>query len=324
MSVTVPTNAEFTALKTSVTALQAQVAGDETRLTSVESALQLLTARVVALEAVPPPAPPPAPPPSGTPPLIFSSDWASGVVKDTWDTYDEFNNGSGVILAHVLPGFGPGGANALQVKQAGDPPGYAVNLQKAGILAPGQDFWVRYYFRTDDTSGAGDHCTTCNFYQYDNLTFLRKMGGPTSWRYITSCYGVPISPPQNANYPVGHWSLRDRLQNGIWYRLEDGVHWIDGTHIQVHKRVYDLNGTLLYGDADFQQQDYGQSGNLSFGGRADWTLASFYAAGYSFGVHPLALADFAIGNNGQQGATATGLSWYYAKVGISTVGWVGV
>jgi len=107
----------------------------------------------------------------------------------------------------------------------------------------------------------------------------------------------------------------------VWYRFEYWVHFVDATHVQVHARVYDASGALLYGDADFRQSDYNNT--PAWNGSSTWTLASFAAAGYSIPVDPVKLANFAVGNNGQLDAVDTGLSWYFAGVAISASGWVG-
>jgi hypothetical protein len=337
MPATVALTTELNALSAKVTTLATQLATLQTTVTGLAAQLgvdEQALAKLVAAQPPPVVLPPPPPP---APDLVFRSDWpvqgigvpgpfgASGPPKDTWDTYDEFNGGSGVALMSVVPG-GPAGENALKVLQAGDPPGYAANVRKFTICTPGQDFWTRFYFNTVDTSGAGDHIVTCELYHYQNLTYLRKMGGPTSFQPIMSLF----MDEAHYLYPIGHWMLKDRLANGRWWRFEHWVHWTDGTHIQVHPRIYDDTGALLYQDADYQQSDFGQSANLSWNGRSDWTLASYYAIprqadgrGQDFQVTPQYLTEFGLGNNGQQGATATGLSWSFARVAVSTTGWVG-
>jgi hypothetical protein len=270
----------------------------------------VVTARTTA--PIPPPPPPPPPAPGG---LLFASDWASGTPKDTWDTIDEFNGGLPVYLLSVAPSFGPGGRNALKVLQRGST--FAANLRKMRIITPGQDYYVRFYFRSDDTSSAGDHIATCELYNYANLTYIRKSGGAADWQHVMSFYGCGYV------YPIGHWYLKNKLANGTWYRLEYFVHWTSPTTVQVHPRVYTEAGVLLYQDADYQQSDFGASGSLSYLGRADWTLESYYAAGYDFCVLPQYLTEFGVGNNGQAGAADTGLSWYFAGVEIRSDRWVG-
>jgi hypothetical protein len=76
----------------------------------------------------------------------------------------------------------------------------------------------------------------------------------------------------------------------------------------------------MYDDAGYQQSDLGST---SWNGKSDWTLASYYAAGYNFCVDPTYMQTFGVGNNGQQGAIDTGLPWYYAGIQIRTDHWVG-
>lgn len=315
---TTPSELEATriTLQTNLESLRGRLSTQEVLNDTQGTLISSLQSRIAELAAliVPPIIPPvvvPPPPPSPTG-LLFKSDWVSGSPKDNWDTYDEF--GAGGLLS-VVPGFGPGGRSALRVLQRG--PSYAANLRKMGIITPGQDYYVSFYFRTDDTSSSGDHIATCELYTYGNLTYLRKNGGPVDWRHTVSMYGCGFV------YPIGHWHLRNRLANLKWYRLAFFVHWTSPTSVQVHPRVYDENNVLLYQDSDYWQEDYQASGALSFKGKNDWTLESYYGAGYSFCVRPQYLTEFGVGNNGQTGAVSTGLPWYFAGVEIRNDTWPG-
>jgi hypothetical protein len=110
------------------------------------------------------------------------------------------------------------------------------------------------------------------------------------------------------------------LTNGQWYRFEYHVDFSDATHVRVHPRVYQADGTLIASDANFRQSDYGEA---SWNGRSDWTLASYYAAGHSFCVNPAWVNELGLGNNGQQGAADTGRYWYFSGVQIRTDTWPG-
>jgi len=251
--------------------------------------------------------------------VVFESNWSTdtGTARNAvtdggrWKKYWEFNNGTGVQLLSVVPG-GPGGRNALQVLQRG--PTYAANVQQNNVVPPSRGFYVRFYMRNDDTSAAGDHVVTVDTWQYANLTFMRKWGVDNGWQFVMSVYGCGFT------YPIGHWGPSVTLSRGAWYRFEYFVDFVDRTHVQVHPRVYDASGTQILGDADFRQSDWG---GASWGGRSDWTLASYYAAGHSFCVDPAALRHFGLGNNGQQGAVDTALPWYFAGVQIRTDWWPG-
>jgi hypothetical protein len=250
---------------------------------------------------------------------VFTSNWdtASGTsttaVTDggRWPNYWEWNGSSNVQLLSVVP-EGVNGHNALRVQQRGST--YAANLQVDNLLPQSRDYYLRYYMKNDDTSGAGDHVFTADTWQYWNLTYMRKESGPVSWKFVTSLYGCGYT------YPIGHWAPALRLLNGQWYRFEYYVRYVDATHVQVRPRVYDANGVLILSDADFLQSDIGSA---TWNGRNDWTLASYYAAGHSFCVDPGWMNDFGLGNNGQQGASDTGQYWYFSAVEIRTDRWPG-
>jgi Big-like domain-containing protein len=254
------------------------------------------------------------------PGIVFESSWdtaiglAANAVKDggKWPNYWEFNGGSSVQLLSVVSG-GVSGHNALRVQQRGS--SFAANLQIDNFIAPSTDYYLRYYMKNDDTSSAGDHIVTVDTYQYPNLTFMRKYGGGSSFRAVMSLYGCGYT------YPIGHWTAAQQLSNGQWYRFEYFVHFVDATHVQVHPRVYNAAGTLIMSDAEFQQSDYRAGG--SWNGRDDWTLASYYAGGYSFCVDPAWTNDFGLGNNGQQGAADTGQYWYFSGVQLRSDTWPG-
>ena len=256
--------------------------------------------------------------------VVFQSDWSTdtgssrNAVRDggSWKNYWEFNNGKPGQLLSVVPGASvnaPGGRNALKVVQRGTS-GYAANVQQDNVVRPSTDFYVRFYMRNDDTSAAGDHVVTVDTWKYANLTFMRKSSSSTGWQFVISMYGCGYT------YPIGHWGPDLTLSRGVWYRFEYGVNFVDGTHIQVHARVYDASGVQILGDADFRQTNYGGE---KWNGRSDWTLASYYAAGYNFCVNPEALTHFGMGNNGQTESMDTGLAWYFTRVQIRTDWWPG-
>jgi len=206
----------------------------------------------------------------------------------------------------------PGGRNALKVLQRGST--LAANLQQANILPATTDYYLRYFMRNDDTSPAGDHVVTVDTWQYGNLLYTRKYSSAAGWTFTMGVYGCGYV------YPIGYWTPPVTLSHGVWYRFEYYVHWVDATHIQVHPRLYDAAGNLMYDDSGYQQSD---PGSASWNGKSDWTLASYYAAGNNFCVDPTYMTTFGVGNNGQQGAVDTGLPWYYAGIQIRTDHWVG-
>jgi len=251
--------------------------------------------------------------------IVFQSDWsttgtAASAVTDggRWGSYSEFNNGTSVQLLSVVSG-GPGGRNALQVLERGST--YAAEVEQDAILPPSTDYYVRFYMRNDDTSPAEDHAVEPGLFSdsWSSLIYIRKSSSASGWQNVVATI--------NAGYPINFWNTGATLAHGVWYRFEYYIHYVDATHVQVHPRVYDASGTLLWSDADFKQADYGAT--TPWNGSDTWTLASYYAAGYSFPVDPTKLINFAMGNNGQAGAVDTGLAWYFAGVIIRTDQWPG-
>jgi hypothetical protein len=283
---------------------------------AVFGALSNVASGTTAAAPVPTPTPAPTPSPSG---VVFQSDWpvagtASSAVSDggKWDSYWEFNNGTTVQLLSVVSGVGtPGGRNALKVVQRGST--YAAAVQKNALVPVSTDYYVRFYIRNDDTSGAGDHTAVTDIYSYANLIYVRKYSGATNWVFDIGMYGCGYT------YPIDYWRPAP-LAHGVWYRLEYHVHFVDPTHIQLQPRLYDAVGSLLADGTAFYQSDVGTA---VWNGRSNWTLADYYAAGYTHCVVPTSLQSFSVGNNGQASATDTGLSWYFAGVVIRTDTWGG-
>jgi len=253
-------------------------------------------------------------PPGG---VVFESDWSTALGNDPvsalrdggrWSW--EADWGGGKIMS-VVSG-GPGGHNALRVVQRGEL--FAAFIGKDNLVPPSTDYYVRYYMRNDDTSPSGDHVVVPDYQAYPNLTYMRKYSSSTGWRFVISMYGCSFI------YPISHIGPTVELAHGVWYRIEYYVHFVNPTQIQVHVRVYDAAGVQVLGDADFRQEDYG---NTVWNGRSDWTLASLYATGFSYCTNPVALTSFAMGNNSNQGAVDTGLPWYFANLQVRTDRWPG-
>lgn len=279
----------------------------------------------------PTPTPTPTPSPTPTPPgaILFQSNWdAATGTSDTalrdggkWSWSADFGGGQllSVVPSSQAPG-GPATTNVLKVLQKGST--YAANVQVNDFVPATTDYYLRYYMRNDDTSSAGDHIVTVDTYSYDNLTFMRKVGGSSNYKMYVSVYGCGYV------YPIGYWSPATNLNNNTWYRFEYFIHYVDGTHIQVHPRVYDMTGNLILSDVNFLQSDPGAQ---VWNGSSNWNLSSYYAAGYNFCVNPNGRADagghtmqnFGLGNNGQQGAANTGLPWYFAGIQMRTDTWPG-
>src|SRR5262249_8191702 len=148
------------------------------------------------------------------------------------------------------------------------------------------NYYVRFYMKNDDTSAAGDHIVTPDIYQYENLIYMRKRGTSRDWSFVIGAFGCGYT------YPVGYWAPKASLEFGRWYRFEDYVHYTNANHIQVHPRVYDASGKLLFSEGAFVQSD---PGSASWNGRRNWTLASYYAAGHDFCVDPTFMNTFGVG-----------------------------
>jgi hypothetical protein len=185
--------------------------------------------------------------------------------------------------------------------------------------------------------------------QYLDLTYLNKKEGLTGWGFKLVIGGNAIDG-HGGLYPIYNWYLVNQnaspLSYDTWYRLEYQVHFTSANHIQVHPRVYNAAGALLYQDADFIQSDPGGNCLVTppdrncYGGYSDWTLATWYSRANpvtgiptygDFQVNrqpdPLqagtTLQTLVMGNNGAQYANNTGLFWYYAAVKICADTWCG-
>src|SRR5206468_4182372 len=108
----------------------------------------------------------------------------------------------------------------------------------------------------DDTSSSGDHTVMSEFEGNgaNDISYVRKDAGASDWGLQNWLFEAPSQP-----YPLFRWKLSSRLTNGQWYRIEYKVHFTDSTHIQPSIRIYNASGTLLYTDADIQQEDYGSA-----------------------------------------------------------------
>jgi hypothetical protein len=264
--------------------------------------------------------------------VVFESDWTTAIGSDSsavmdggrWNDWWAFGTdpaGPGGVLSVVPEGLD--GRNVLRVQQRGAEE--AASLQLDDFIPQRSDFYLRFYLRNDDTSRTGDDVVTVNIWGSHNLVYLRKASSARGWNFLVAMSGCADY------YPVGHWGPAPEqlpegdgepqlLARGEWYRFEYYVHFTSTNHIQIHPRVYDASGALLFADADFRQND---PGSATWNGRSDWTLASYYAAGYDLCVDPTFVNDLAMGNPGQLGAVDTGLSWYFTGVQIRTDGWPG-
>jgi uncharacterized protein YjdB len=271
------------------------------------------------------------PPPTGGG-VVFSSDWSSSSLGSSnaaiteggrWNQRycDMFPD-----LMHVVASETPPGTpltRSLRLQQRATQC-RAVEVKNA--IPRSTSYFVRYYFRNDDTSSAPDHIVTTNTMGYTQLTFLGKQSSSSGYQYFLILQGG------GRTYPVNWWYIYDRatrqrvrLPLGQWYRFEFHVEYVDPVgqpdRFRIWPRVYDAAGTLLYDHNDFFMND---AWSATYEGRNDWSLASWYASGRTMIFDDLERArHFGLGNNGPGGATDTGLYWYFAGVEIRTDRWPG-
>jgi hypothetical protein len=292
--------------------------------------------------------------------VLFESSWTTALgatdaaIRDVnapygpWDAWED----GGLHLLSVVSGGPPGYANALQVQQESGPPvgppGAYADVQKYRFVAANTDYYFRYYVKVSDMAQCvQDHGVEPWLWdqQYNDLVYLDKHEQASGWGFNLNI-GDNATDGHGGNiYPIWHWYLVGQnaypLAYDTWYRLEYWVHFTSPNHIQVHPRVYDAAGTLLYSDADFQQSDYG-TGN-SYHGFDDWTLALWYSRASQTGdptygdfevngsPDPAQTANGAtttlqslvMGNNESSGCNPTGLYYYYAGVQIRSDTWPG-
>src|SRR5206468_3145770 len=99
----------------------------------------------------------------------------------------------------VVAGGPIGYANALRVRQDGSGP-YG-DLHRNNFLATvGTDFYLRYYFKNDDTSSAEDHIVSTVVPDNSQLIYQHTTRGASSWM-IRSTVDYSIQP-----YPRFGWS----------------------------------------------------------------------------------------------------------------------
>jgi hypothetical protein len=267
--------------------------------------------------------------PPDAPSVVFASDWstAAGTSDSALRDGGRWTNlycAQAAQTLTVVPG-GPVGwtktPNVLRLQQLG--PTSCGTLEKTELLPVSTSHWGRLYFRNDESGTQHNHVATYN----------PGIGAPIQvafWNRNGSAAGVSIflrtyyrANGELATYPTNLWFIGTqdspnvaRLAHGTWYRYEWHMEYVTPTTYRIWPRIYDLAGTLLFDATRFYQNDYPLSGTHS--------LASWYAAGNSFGFTDVTLARrLGLGNEGPGGSTNTGGYWYHADVAISLDGWIG-
>ncbi|PYO92721.1 MAG: hypothetical protein DMD62_12325 [Gemmatimonadetes bacterium] len=294
--------------------------------------------------------------------VVFESNWTTGTgatarsIMDSasvtpWDIWEDGSWGTlqgGAYIMEVVAGIAPPGyTHSLRVQQRGSCDNCWADVRKNPFIATGNtDYYFRFYFMTSDINGTwGDHGAEPWIWaaQYEDVVYLSKLEGPTGWGITMRIggHGDTIGTYPDPRYPIGNWFLTTSqtgalpLAYNTWYRLEYWVHFTSANHMQVHPRIYDASGVLLFDDDDFVQEDPGAS---DCGGVGDWTLARWYTRiiascnpGGDFEVNgqpdpdqaATTLQSLVMGNNGSASAQNTGLFWYYAGIKIRTDTWAG-
>lgn len=195
--------------------------------------------------------------PNPEPPVtkLFFSDWSfatgTGLTAKNdngkWTTVLDSQNGLNVVAVTTegLPT-----ANYLEITakelNAGT---QRLAVTGLGTLADGASRWVRCYMRCDepyfgvlaDNSQHPVESGQTGGFAWVINTVLDADDG--QWWLNFQATGVTLFWQQ-------HWRC-PKLTKGVWYRVELQVEKITGNSFLYHGRVYDINDTLLYSDADF-------------------------------------------------------------------------
>lgn len=256
----------------------------------------------------------------GTVALVFASDWGTetgnslvAVTDDSaWDnTYCTTLGDTLEVIEGSRVGWTKT-ANVLRIQQLGETCGM---LEKTNAVPVSTTHWGRFYFRNDETASTHNHVATYFPVGDIQVALWNRQGSPAGLSVFLRTYYAEDG--SGTMYPTYLWSAgTDALSNGVWYRYEWMMEYVTPTTYRIHPRIYDLDGRLLFDEANFFQADYPQSGSDS--------LATWYAADLAFGFSDVALArNVGIGNEGPAGSASTGGYWYHADYAVSLEGWIG-
>jgi hypothetical protein len=213
----------------------------------------------IPTDTAPPPPPPPPPPPSAR--VLFQSDWSTGTGTSQAVLMDQskalpWNIIGGTGLA-VIPSTGLDfpTTNALRVTAMQERTGYAF-LRRTGLPIPavGESRYYRWYSRMAirDALAVSDRDT--HPHQDGNsgsdvnwMLTIYHDNGPGKW--------LPQLRTQTAEnpYPNNRWS-GPALDKNVTYRFELQILRTGTSTFQMHVRVYNSAGTLLYTDAHFRSE----------------------------------------------------------------------
>lgn len=263
---------------------------------------------------------------------LFESDWSTAqgntdaALRDTaqtlpWTTAQAptATRLSSVVSAAGL-GFPAGMANVLQVRLGNDgvaaPPAQVIRV--GATVAPtawptpavGESLYYRVYKRVtiDD---AYISASTTHPVQDGNAA------GGTNWMFVVE-----------SNAGAGVWRLKFEVAmafpNNFWtppllnrnqtYRFEWRVHRISATQFNLHARIYDSAGALLYDDDDFN--------NANNSAQLDDLPALDFRAGAVDNLRGMNAGTNGLGNNGQSGLFPMTL-YYQGGVQVRSDDWCG-
>jgi hypothetical protein len=250
--------------------------------------------------------PPPPPPVAG---VLFQSDWSSALGTTDFAILDGARASpwtvSGGVGLEVIPATGLDfpSTNVLRATASVERSGFAL-LRKTGLPVPAAPFnrYYRWYYRHVKPSIAGgnnQHPVQDGNAQSDcNWTFNVNQIDNATYRVNFGVEGV---------FPNDRW-FSPILQTNVTYRFE--VHFValSASASQLHVRVYDSRGVLLYDDDDFRNQ----------------AGTSTLASNPTFGMNNIANLDgLNAGVNGVVNLTQDVVHSYQGAFAVCSNGWCG-
>lgn len=263
--------------------------------------------------------------------VIFHSDWATALGRTDaaildaakpkpWN--DLLNRGDALEVVRST-GLDFPTANVLRVDAVYRSGGgaYAANPRYSGLPVPGVggSLYYRWYYQ----------CTVPNSYDSDPNShpiqdYLSGATGQTNWAFrVTTHTNGTWSPDisvawSTIAWPDNHWGPATSLNKNQTYRFEVQIKRTSVSTFEIHARIYDTAGNLLYGDADFENADGSKTLNNAGGGPGDYPQIPF--------ANVNNLTDFQVGFNDYSTGTQSDFGWpisYQGGVAICTGDWCG-
>lgn len=301
---------------------QSNSAGVITQGTAVFDSMPSNNVTVAAIRVADPGGSPPPPPAT-----VFETNWtaATGSTREAvtdggrWDILACEASFANVLS--VVPGAPLGfseATNVLRVRQLGSGP--CGVIQKTNAVPRSTSHWARFYFRNDESGTRNDHT-----FAYNNVHGGLGMQAVPFARYALDQAAGQWRPSIIFRdvYPYNRW-YPPPLQAGTWYRYEYHMEFVTETTFRLWPRIYTAAGALLYDSDDFYTEQGTRTVNLT----------QYYGAGGMNRTVPLGVLNtessnpdvarhLGVGNEGNSTAANTGGYWYYAKLALSTAGWIG-